>query len=64
MKNGVAGFVNQVSSFFTGEEVMEKRKAMNLTTKWGTWKLQNLPFMQEKPFIPLTDRRMKLETVL
>ena len=27
-------------------------------------KVQNLPFMQEKPFIPLTDRRMKLETVL
>lgn len=26
MKNGVAGFVNQVSSFFTGEEVMEKEK--------------------------------------
>lgn len=64
MKNGVAGFVNQVSSFFTGEEVMEKRKVMNLTMKREIWKVQNLPFMQRKPFIPRTDRKTKQETAL
>ena len=31
---------------------MEKRKVINLTMKKGIWKVQNLPFMQRKPFIP------------
>lgn len=35
MKNGVAGFVNQVSSFFTGEEVMEKEKGYEFDYEEG-----------------------------
>ena len=35
MKNGVAGFVNQVSSFFTGEEVMEKEKGYKFDYEEG-----------------------------
>lgn len=35
MKNGVAGFVNQVSSFFTGEEVMEKEKGYKFDYEAG-----------------------------
>ena len=35
MKNGVVGFVNQVSSFFTGEEVMEKEKGYKFDYEEG-----------------------------
>lgn len=35
MKNGVAGFVNQVSSFFTGEEVMDKEKGYEFDYEEG-----------------------------
>ena len=35
MKNGVVGFVNQVSSFFTGEEVMEKEKGYEFDYEEG-----------------------------
>lgn len=35
MKNGVAGFVNQVSSFFTVEEVMEKEKGYEFDYEEG-----------------------------
>ena len=35
MKNGVAGFVNQVSSFFTGEEVMEQEKGYEFDYEEG-----------------------------
>lgn len=35
MKNGVAGFINQVSSFFTGEEVMEKEKGYEFDYEEG-----------------------------
>ena len=35
MKNGVAGFVNQVSSFFTGEEVMKKEKGYKFDYEEG-----------------------------
>ncbi len=35
MKNGVAGFVNQVSSFFAGEEVMEKEKGYEFDYEEG-----------------------------
>ena len=39
MKNGVAGFVNQVSSFFTGEEVMEKEKGYKFDYEEGNMEM-------------------------
>ena len=59
MKNGVAGFVNQVSSFFTGEEVMEKRKVMNLTMKREIWKVQICHSCKGNHLYGRTERRSR-----